>query len=82
MIPYDLGELGRLLRNASLEVTSGDRPSLELACKTLAAGTEVFIADLPKDSHERLIAAASRLRLAGLDLVPHIVARIIKGRKR
>lgn len=67
----------RLLQNASVEITSSDKKSLETAIKTLAPDSEVFIASLPKDSLDRLITAAAQLRAAGLVPVPHLVARNI-----
>ncbi|MDP3740006.1 MAG: hypothetical protein Q8R02_21660 [Hyphomonadaceae bacterium] len=72
--------LANLLRRFSAEVTTRDEDSLKFAEMSLAKGMEVFVASLPKDPHERLIATASRLRKAGLEPVPHIVARNLASR--
>jgi methylenetetrahydrofolate reductase (NADPH) len=69
--------LRSLLQSYSVEVTSIDASSITVAGQSLPAGTEVFIASLPKDTPELLIAAAVKLRRLGLTPVPHIVARNI-----
>jgi methylenetetrahydrofolate reductase (NADPH) len=72
--------LSNLLRGYSVEVTSGDRKSLDDAAAMLRAGTEVFIASVPKDSSDRQALAAAHLRRAGLTPVPHLVARNFANR--
>ena len=72
--------LASLLRRFSAEVTTRDQDSLKFAEMSLPKGTEVFVASLPKDPHDKLIATAARLRKAGLEPVPHIVARNIASR--
>lgn len=72
--------LAKLLGRFSAEVTTRDEDSLKFAEKSLPKGTEVFVASLPKDPHDRLIATAVRLRKAGLEPAPHIVARNIASR--
>ncbi|MFT5775461.1 methylenetetrahydrofolate reductase [Hyphomonas sp.] len=69
--------LARLLAGYSAEVTTRDGRSLSTAGELLGAGTEVFLASLPKDKAERQIDAAVQLRAQGLIPVPHIVARNI-----
>jgi methylenetetrahydrofolate reductase (NADPH) len=69
--------LAKLLGRFSAEVTTRDEDSLKFAEKSLPKGMEVFVASLPKDPHDKLIAAAVRIRKAGLEPVPHIVARNI-----
>ena len=69
----------RMLSGYSVEVTSRDRRSMDAAGDELTAGTEVFIAALPGDSVEQLVAAADRLKRAGLVPVPHVVARNIEN---
>lgn len=69
--------LSSLLRSYSVEVTSIDATSIAVAGEMLPAGNEVFIASLPKDTPEKLTAAAVKLRRLGLTPVPHIVARNI-----
>jgi methylenetetrahydrofolate reductase (NADPH) len=72
--------LAKLLGRFSAEVTTRDEDSLKFAEKSLPKGAEVFVASLPKDPHDRLIATTARLRRAGLEPVPHIVARNIGSR--
>ena len=69
-----------LLEGYTTEVTARDRKSLDAAGDLLPAGAEVFIASIPGDSADRLVAAAAQLRRAGLTPVPHIVARNTKSR--
>lgn len=69
--------MAALLRAYSVEVTVGDRRSIAVAEETLRAGTEVFIASLPRDTTDAQVLAAVRLKRAGLSPVPHIVARNI-----
>lgn len=72
--------LAKLLGRFSAEVTTRDEDSLKFAEKSLPKDMEVFVASLPKDPHDRLIATAVRIRKAGLEPVPHIVARNIASR--
>ena len=67
----------KLLDNFSVEIVSIDKASIEAAGKLFKAGTEVFIASLPKHKATQQIEAAIDLRQSGLTPVPHIVARNI-----
>lgn len=71
--------LNDILRGYSVELTSRDRKSLELAPELLQPGTEVFVAALPGDSVDAVVAACSQLKKAGLTPVPHVVARNIES---
>ena len=73
------GDLAALLGEYSVEVTSRDTPAVEAAASMMRAGTEVFVANLPKESADMLVGAARTLKRAGLSPVPHIVARNIAG---
>lgn len=75
------GALGALLRDYSVEVTSRDTVAVEAVAASLPPKTEVFVANLPKESADVLVQAAQRLRDAGLVPVPHIVARNIANRR-
>jgi methylenetetrahydrofolate reductase (NADPH) len=66
-----------LLRGFSLEVSSRDTRAIDRAAELLPPGTEVYLNWLPGDTHHRTIAAAARLRQAGLTPVPHIAARFL-----
>lgn len=70
-------EPGALLRGFSLEVSSRDSRGIDRAAELLPPGTEVYLNWLPGDTHHRTIAAAARLRQAGLTPVPHIAARFL-----
>ena len=71
--------LKSLLKTYSTELTTRDKTSLEAAPDVLAPGAEVFIASLPNDSIDGLVATAVQLRNAGLTPVPHIAARNIES---
>ena len=71
--------LAALLDDYSVEVTSRDAASVAAAAATMRPGTEVFVANLPREGADVLVAAARTLKLAGLSPVPHIVARNIAG---
>jgi len=72
--------LATLLGSWSVEVTTRDQDSLSFAEASLPRGTPVFVASLIRDPADRLVAAAVRLRRAGLEPVPHVVARNIENR--
>ena len=67
--------LAGLLRGYSTEVIPRDQRSIEAACDLLPRGSEVFIAAVPGEIPDRMVAAAARLRAAGLTPAPHITAR-------
>ena len=69
------GPVASLLREYSTEVTARDRRSIDAAPDLLPRGAEVFIAAVPGEGIDLMIAAAARLRALGLTPVPHIVAR-------
>lgn len=73
----ETASLARLLDGYSIEVTTRDADSV---IGKVAAGTEVFIANLPRDGADAMVAAAARLHRAGLVPVPHLAARKIGGR--
>jgi len=75
-------ELGKLLRNYSAEVTSGDRKSIEAAKRMMAPGAEVLIASLPSDPADRQVSVAAELKDAGLTPVPHVVVAVVGGEVR
>ncbi len=71
--------LAALLDDYSVEVTSRDAASVAAAAATMRPGAEVFVANLPREGADVLVAAARTLKLAGLSPVPHVVARNIAG---
>jgi methylenetetrahydrofolate reductase (NADPH) len=72
----DRRPLRPLLTRASVEVVASDQQALS-QLRLLPAGTEVFIANLPREGPDRLVEAAVAVRRAGLVPVPHVVARNI-----
>lgn len=71
--------LAALLDDYSVEVTSRDAASVADAATSMRSGTEVFVANLPREGADVLVATARTLKLAGLSPVPHVVARNIAG---
>jgi methylenetetrahydrofolate reductase (NADPH) len=72
--------LARLLDNYSAELTTRDHKSLDAAKDILRPQTRVFVAAMPRDTADDMIAAAIRLHKAGMVAIPHIVARNITDR--
>jgi methylenetetrahydrofolate reductase (NADPH) len=68
-------DVARLLRGYSVEVTAHGAPAAEVCRDHLAAGTEVYIAFTPRDTHHGIVDTASRLQAAGFVPVPHVTAR-------
>lgn len=70
-------KLVEFLQNYSVEVTGSDS-AVEAACKAgLPKGTEVYVAFVPGESHAKIVSASVKIRRAGLEPVPHLVARSI-----
>ena len=72
--------LAGLLKGYSAEVTARDKKSLEAAPDMMTPGSEVFVAAIPGESLDRVVAAAVQIRKGGLVPVPHIVARNLESR--
>lgn len=67
--------LDRLTRRYSVEVTAKDKKGIEAARTMLKPGTEVFVANLPNDSMDRLVSACAQIAQGGAAPVPHMVSR-------
>lgn len=72
-------DLQAFLRGFSLEVSARDTRAIDSAAELLPAGTEIYLNWIPGDTHHRTIAAAAKLRRAGLTPVPHVAARFLSG---
>lgn len=72
-------DLCGLLRGFSLEVSARDTQAIDRAADLLPVGTEVYLNWISGDTHHRTIAAAAKLRRAGLTPVPHVAARFLSG---
>lgn len=68
-------QAGSALNTFSLETTARPEAIDEAIRSQLARGTSVYITALPGASPEHVVAAAARLRRAGLRPVPHLAAR-------
>lgn len=65
----------RLLRNASIELTTNGRAAIEAAARLLPPGSRVYLPKMPRERLLDKLAPIAILREVGLDPVPHIVAR-------
>jgi methylenetetrahydrofolate reductase (NADPH) len=66
-----------LLQGYSAEVTARDRKGIEAAPDLMPKGSEIFIAAIPGEEAQRIVAAAVQLSRSGLAVMPHVVARNI-----
>jgi methylenetetrahydrofolate reductase (NADPH) len=73
--PADQAGLATLLRGYSIEVTAHGAAAAEACRAHLAAGTEIYIAFTPRDTHHGIVDTATRLQAAGFVPVPHVTAR-------
>jgi methylenetetrahydrofolate reductase (NADPH) len=74
-------EVRRLARNWSLELTPGETQKLGTTVREhVPAGTRVYITWLAGSEFAPSVAAAAKLRGAGLEPVPHLAARAIRDR--
>ncbi len=71
--------LAAILHDYTAEVTARDRKGLDAAPELMAPGSEVYIAAIPGETVDRIVAAAAHLRRNGLTPVPHIVARNLES---
>jgi methylenetetrahydrofolate reductase (NADPH) len=67
---------------ASLEISARDRTADLLCRDLLGQGRSVYITHAPTDTTPGMVAAAVRLRRAGLNPVPHVAARAIASYTR
>ena len=73
--------LAALLGHYSVEVTAKDRKGIDAAREVAPKGCEVFVANLPNDNMDLLIEACTTIGKAGLNPVPHMVARNTASRE-
>ena len=69
-----------LLQTYSTEVVARDQKGIAAAGALLRPGSEVFVANLPNDTIDNLVAGCVALRKAGMVPVPHIPARTTPSR--
>jgi methylenetetrahydrofolate reductase (NADPH) len=71
--------LRRLLKDASVEVTTGGGTQLHELSEYFPRGIDVHVAYLPTDHYRQTVATARELRAAGYNPVPHIAARALES---
>jgi methylenetetrahydrofolate reductase (NADPH) len=71
--------VAEMLRGYSIEVNPREPKIMDAAAARLDPGTEVFLTWIPGADPMNMVAAATKLRRAGLLPVPHIAARIIES---
>ncbi len=64
-----------LARRSSIETSTRNLVEIDAYPSLLARGTDVYVAWLPGSPYRHVVSAAKRLRLAGMNPVPHIAAR-------
>lgn len=73
----DRDRLIDLMRDCSVEVSARDDYAGERLGEIMAPGRTIYINYAPGDTHHGAVAAARRLRDAGFNPVPHVVARYL-----
>jgi methylenetetrahydrofolate reductase (NADPH) len=71
--------LRRLLRDASVEVTTGGGTQHDELREYFPPGIDVHVAYLPTDHYLQTVRTLRELRAAGYDPVPHIAARALES---
>lgn len=72
--------IAALARRFSIESSTRNLVEIDGYASLLPAGTDVFVTYLPATPYLHIIAAARRLRGAGMNPVPHIAARRLADR--
>lgn len=71
-----------MIRNASLEITPGVRHKINSFNDVMKPGRRVFITYLPGAKPEKAIKTAIELREDGMEPVPHLAARSMRGKEQ
>src|SRR5262245_51920011 len=69
--------IAALARDASIECSVRDPDEIDRVAARLPPGTRVFVSALARDTPDRAVAVAARLRRAGLEPLPHVAARTL-----
>src|SRR5499427_3557268 len=79
-VPTDLAhDIASVVRGFSIEATRPTASDVETMAQAVPAGTAIYLSAIPTKPHRDLIDAATRVRAAGLEPVPHLVARNFVG---
>jgi methylenetetrahydrofolate reductase (NADPH) len=73
--PELVRDISAFVRGCSIEATRAKASEIELLAQTVPAGTAVYLSAIPTRPHHDLIDAATMVRAAGLEPVPHLAAR-------
>jgi methylenetetrahydrofolate reductase (NADPH) len=76
----DMADIQSLVQGFSVETTPGSAAKVEDFGAVLPAGTTVNVTQLPGASISDIIAVCRRLRIEGMEPVPHIAARSIQSK--
>lgn len=69
-----------LVHDVSIEITPAAAAKYSSIGPLLSPGTRVYVANLPGEDQQQVVATAARLRAEGLVPVPHLPARSIASR--
>ena len=69
--------IAALARGASIETSTKNLAEVDTYASLLPAGTDVFATWIPGTPWHHIVSVATRLRLAGMNPVPHIAARVL-----
>jgi methylenetetrahydrofolate reductase (NADPH) len=78
--PALLDAIRDFMADYSIEATTHDEAKFEEIVAELKAGTRVYIAHVPGTPIDGVVALALRFRQAGMQPVPHIIARKLSSR--
>jgi methylenetetrahydrofolate reductase (NADPH) len=70
-----------LARTASIETSARNLAEIDAYASLVPAGTDVYVAWLPRMPYHHVASAARRVRQVGLNPVPHVTARQLASRE-
>lgn len=68
-------DVAAFVRGFSIEATRPTAAEVEMLAQILPTGTAVYLSAIPTKPHRNLIEAATMIRTAGFEPVPHLAAR-------
>lgn len=77
-----LAAVQQFLAEYSIECTTHDEAKFDDIAAELAPGTRVYVAHVPGTPIDDVVSLALRLREAGFNAVPHIIARKLSSREQ
>ena len=75
-----LESIRNLARRASIETSAKSLAEVDAYPELVAPDTDVYFAWIPGTPHHHVVTLAKRLRLAGMNPVPHVAARSLTDR--